>query len=147
MGNRKGQRKRQAAGKLFQKGEVAFPELQTAGEDEDEIQPGPSSTPDEVIQEDDAANLWGLRSQPDLKTEDAGENLGNRIMDMRLFFTTFNETVREHKNFPADCDNMELMLHRERKVGLGADLNFACKTCHFVSRTYRPCTENLEEPP
>jgi hypothetical protein len=111
---------------------------------ESQPEPGPSSKPDlpsdhSTIETQTAPNLRP-REKPEI--EENNEKLGNRIVDLQCVIDAMNEVIRGHQKFPAHCRNPDMVLHKERKIGLGSDLKFACQHCEFVSRacrTYKPC--------
>jgi hypothetical protein len=137
----KGKLKRRAAGSLYEQGKASVPTRKRRVEDDN--QPGTSSAIN-----DQTEQISVVKQKPVLRSETRKlqtknhEFLGNRIIDLSLLSTIMNEVLPCHQNFPDHCENINLVLPSERKVGLGSDHQFACQSCCFVSptcKTYRSC--------
>ena len=137
----KGDRKRQAAGTLFTKNHTGKQNAVV-----DDTQPGTSSEvqcePAGTMQHDSSDTIPRLQTRAQLKNQTTSEHLGNRIVSLDQLISTMNEVFQDHLEFPVHCENINLQLLSEKKMGLGSNLQFTCQTCGFVSqscRTYVPC--------
>jgi hypothetical protein len=138
----KGKLKRRASGCQFSRAHPAPPVKQHAAQED--FKPGPSShVKKKSTLEAKTQQQPNLRSRSNLqKTDNNTEHLGNRIVNLGCLVDIMNLVVRDHQTFPDHCETINLMIHKERKVGLGSDLQFACQSCSFISRTtrtYEPC--------
>ena len=142
----KGKYRRRAKGHLFTKEKNSRPKPRQVADTEEnqppspvaveEKQPGPSCSSD--IQPHPPTNV---KPRPNLRPRRKGKkvkkNLGNRVVNLDLIISMFNSMYRDHQSSAAHCNAIEVKLLKERKVGLGSDLTFACRRCNFVSETYQ----------
>ena len=76
--------------------------------------------------------------------EDGGTS--NDIVDLNLMNKAHSEALREHSSYiiqgrrrhrPSSSHSVSLVLRKTGQVGFGTSVNFRCKGCRFVSKSYK----------
>ena len=84
-----------------------------------------------------------------LKTENMGDNSGNRVVDRDLMCCVFNKTIEEHKLASPDCEVPAFRVSKEKKVGIGWKMTLRCTKCIFESpmkKFYKEIPTNTRGP-